>query len=387
MGFADLNALDVFILIFVLASVLRGVRTGFLAGAFSLAGVVLGAAFGSRLAPFLLPENEDPVFRAGITLASVVAFAVLGEVLARTFGGSLRARLRGPVSGALDGAGGAALGLVLSLTLVWVIGAFALKSPVLSNVHPTVEDSRVIKLLDARMPSDLFTRAVAKLNPLPEIRGPRPAVGEPDAAILDDPEVRSAGSRMVRINGIACDYGVAGSGWVAAPNLVVTNAHVVAGEVMTRVQPGSMGPSRRARVVLFDDRNDIAILRVRGLGLNPLPLAEPEPGRSAAVFGFPENGPLDVQPARIGGTRRVISTDAYDRGPVGRTVTSFRAYVRPGNSGGPAVNAEGQVVATVFASRADSSEAGFGIPSQIVERHLNTAEGRKKPVGTGECAN
>jgi len=386
MGFADLNVLDVFILIFVLATVLRGVRTGFLASAFSLAGVVVGAAVGSRLAPFLLSENEDPVFRAGITLSSVVAFAVLGEVLARTFGGSLRSRVRSPVSGALDGAGGAALGLALSLTLVWVVGAFALQAPVLSNVHPAVEDSRIIKTLEARMPSEPFTRAVARLNPMPEIRGPRAAVAEPEASILNDPEVRSAGSRMVRISGIACGYGVEGSGWVAAPNLVVTNAHVVAGEVITRAQPGGTGPHLRARVILFDDRNDIAILRVRRLGMRPLPLAEPEPGRSAAVFGFPENGPLDVQPARTGGTRSVISTDAYDRGPVQRTVTSFRAYVRPGNSGGPAVNAEGEVVATVFASRADSSNAGFGVPSQIVERHLNAAEGRK-PVSTGECAN
>ncbi len=387
MDFPDLNVLDLFILLFVLAVVLRGARTGFLAGAFSLAGVVVGAALGSRLAPFLLPENEDPVFRSGITLASVVAFAVLGEVLARTFGGSLRNRLKGPVPGTLDGAGGAALGLAISLTLVWVVGAFALQAPVLSNLHPAVEDSRLLRTLDGRMPSELLTRAVSRLDPLPEIRGPQADVADPDAAILDDPEIRSSGSRMVRISGIACGYGVEGSGWVAAQNLVVTNAHVVAGEAITRVQPGGTGPYRRARVILFDDRNDIAILRVRKLGLRPLPLAEPEPGQSAAVFGFPENGPLDIQPARTGGTRRVSSTDAYDLGPVERTVTSFRSYVRPGNSGGPAVNADGEVVATVFASRADSDQAGFGIPSQIVERHLITAEERKETASTGECAN
>ncbi|CAN5202479.1 acid resistance serine protease MarP [soil metagenome] len=387
MGFPDLNVLDVFILVFVLAGVLRGMRTGFLAGAFSLVGVVIGAAVGSRLAPFLLPENEDPLFRSGITLASIVAFAVLGEVLARTFGGSLRDRLTGSLSATLDGAGGAALGLALSLTLVWVVGSFALHEPILSNVHPAVKESRVIRTLDARIPSELFTQAVARLDPLPQIQGPRAAVAEPDAAILRAPEVTSTGSRMVRVSGIACGYGVEGSGWVAAPDLVVTNAHVVAGEVVTRVQVGGTGTNRRARVVLFDDRNDIAVLRVRNLGVSPLPLAEPEPGRSAAVFGFPENGPLDVQPARMGGTRRVISTDAYDRGPVERTVTSFRAFVRPGNSGGPAVNAEGEVVATVFASRVDSSNAGFGIPSQIVGRHLNTAEERRKTVSTGECAN
>lgn len=389
MVFAGLNVLDLFILVFVFVAVLRGVRTGFLAGAFSLAGVVVGAALGSRLAPFLLPENESPVFRAGITLASVVAFAVLGEVLVRNFGGSLRGRLTGPVSATLDGAGGAALGLALSLTLVWVVGIFVLqaRTPVLANVHPAVEDSRMLRVLDARMPSELFTRAVSNLNPLPRIRGPRPVVAEPEAAILDDPEVRSAGSRMVRVSGVACGYGVEGSGWVAAPNLIVTNAHVVAGEAITRVQPGGTGLHQRARVVLFDDKNDVAILRVKRLGLRPLPLAEPEPGRSAAVFGFPENGPLNVQPARTGGTQWVMSTDAYDRGPVRRTVTSFRAYVRPGNSGGPAVNVDGEVVATVFASRADSNKAGYGIPSQIVERHLDTAEDRRRAVGTGECAN
>ena len=387
MGFPDLNVVDLFILIFVLAAVLRGARTGFLASAFSLAGVAVGAALGSRLAPLLLPENESPMFRSGITLASVVAFAVLGEVLARAFGGSLRNRLTGPVSGALDGTGGAALGLALSLTLVWVVGAFALQTPFFSSLHPAAEDSKMLRTLEDRISSEPFMQAVARLDPLPEIRSPEADVADPNTTITSDPEILSAGSRMARISGIACGYGVEGSGWVAAPNLVVTNAHVVAGEAITRVQPGGMGPHLRGRVILFDERNDVAILRVRRLGLRPLPLSEPKPGQSAAVFGFPENGPLDVRPARTGGTRRVISTDSYDLGPVQRTVTSFRAYVRPGNSGGPAVNADGEVVATVFASRADSNEAGFGIPSQIVERLLDTAEDSKESVSTGECAN
>jgi len=222
--------------------------------------------------------------------------------------------------------------------------------------------------------------------PLPEIRGPEPKVAAPDGSITTDPEVQAASRRAVRVSGVACGYGVEGSGWVAARNLVVTNAHVVAGEVATRVQPGGTARSLPAEVVFFNEKNDVAILRVDGLRLSPLPLAEPRPGEAAAVIGFPENGPLDVQPARTGTTRRVYSGDAYNEGPVERLVTSFRVYVRPGNSGGPAVNADGEVVSTIFASRTDSDRAGYGIPSQLVLRHLQIAAERETAVSTGECA-
>jgi S1-C subfamily serine protease len=381
-----MTAIDLLIALFVFLGVLRGARTGLLAGVFSLVGVVLGASLGSRVAPYLLPEDENPLFGAGITLVSILAFAALGEVAARAAGGALRNRLSSPASETLDGLGGAALGLVLSLVLVWAIGIFAFQSPPLAGVHPALEESRVLRLLDERMPSELLTRAVAELNPLPQIRGPEADVATPDGRLARDPEVLAAGSRTVRVSSIACGYGVEGSGWVAAPNLVVTNAHVVAGGTVTRVQPGGMGPRWRAEVVFFDDKNDVAILRVAGLGLDPMPLAEPKVGEATAVLGFPQNGPLDVRPARTGTTRRVISGDAYSRGPVQRTVTSFRVYVRPGNSGGPVVNGDGEVVATVFASRADSDDSGYGIPSQLVQRRLAAAAGRIEPVSTGGCA-
>ncbi|MEJ7842343.1 MAG: MarP family serine protease [Rubrobacter sp.] len=379
-------ALDFFIVLFVVLAVLRGVRTGFLAGVFSLVGVVVGASVGSRVAPSLAPDGGNPIYGLGITLIGIVAFAVLGEILARIVGGSLRNRLTGPASAALDGLGGGALGLALSLVLVWAVGVFALQSPPLTGLHPVVEKSEILRSLNERMPAGMLTRAVAEIDPLPEIRGPNPDVAPPEKGIVSDPEVRAASEGAVRVTGVACGYGVEGSGWVAARNIVVTNAHVVAGEAVTRVQPRGVGRSLRARVVLFDEKNDVAILRVRKLGLSPLPLAPPQMGESAAVIGFPQNGPLDVRPARTGETKPVISGDAYNEGPVERVVTGFRVFVRPGNSGGPAVNADGEVVSTIFASRADSSNAGFGIPSRLVERHLQAADGRTEPVSTGGCA-
>ena len=382
-----MTTLDALIALFVFLVVLRGARTGLLAGVFSLIGVVLGAALGSRLAPLLLPEGESPIFGAGITLISILAFAVLGEVAARAAGGALRARLSSPTSEALDGLGGAVLGLALSLVLVWAVGFFVLQSLPLTRLHPAVEESRILQALNNRMPSELLTRAVAEFQPLPQIRGPEPDVAVADERIVRDPEVLAASSRTVRVSSIACGYGVEGSGWVAAPDLVVTNAHVVAGESVTRVQPGGTGPHLRAEVVLFDAKNDVAILRTAALGLAPMTLGAPRFGEATAVLGFPENGPLDVEPARTGTTQRVISGDAYNRGPVQRIVTSFRVYVRPGNSGGPVVNADGEVVATVFASRAGSSGSGYGIPTQIVQRRLLAAAERTEPVSTGGCAN
>ena len=387
MELAGLKVLDLFIALFVVVVILRGARTGFLAGAFSLVGVVVGVSAGSRIAPALMPEGGNPLYGAGITLGSILAFAVLGEVVARTIGGSIRDRLMGPTSETLDAFGGAALGFALSLVLVWAVGAFALRSPPLAGLYPAVRESSILQSLEERMPSGLITHAVADLEPLPQIRGPEPEVAAPEGSIVGDPDVRAASARTLRVTGIACGYGVEGSGWVAGRDLVVTNAHVVAGETATHVQIGGSGQRLPAEVVVFDQKNDIAVLRVDGLGLTPLRLTAPRRGEAVAVIGFPENGPLDIEPARTGPTDWVTSSDAYDRGPVQRVVTGFRVYVRPGNSGGPAVNENGRVVSTIFASRTGSDTSGFGIPSRIVYRHLRIAADRTNPVSTRGCAN
>jgi S1-C subfamily serine protease len=380
------NVLDLFIVLFVVFLVWRGSRTGFLAGALSLVGVVLGAALGSRVVPALLEGDGDLVFGSVITLASIVAFAVLGDILARAASGFLQGKIESATSEALDRAGGALLGVALSLTLVWVAATFALGTPLLSSLHPTMQESTVLGGLNRAMPSTLLTQAVSRLDPIPSFRGPKADVADPNQEIADDPEVLAATSRVVRVTGVACGYGIEGSGWVAAPDLVVTNAHVVAGEISTQVQPEGNGLPLPARVMAFDEKNDIAVLRVDDLRLEPLGLAEPRDSEPVALLGFPENGPFDIRAGRVGDTTRVISNDAYNRGPVERTVTSFKGFVRPGNSGGPAVNEDGEVVATIFASRADSDDAGYGIPSSLVRQLVDLAQERRNPISTKECA-
>jgi S1-C subfamily serine protease len=189
----------------------------------------------------------------------------------------------------------------------------------------------------------------------------------------------------VRVVGTACGLGIEGSGWVAGPGLVVTNAHVVAGEDDTTVQPLGTGPTYDAQAVWFDPKNDVAILKSSGIsGLRPLRQNINAPtGTSGAVIGYPENGPLDVQPARIGPTITALSQDAYGRGPLRRKITTLRADVRSGNSGGPLVDGNGRVLTTIFASSVSGGErAGYGVPDSVVAEALARA---KAPVGTGPC--
>ena len=196
--------------------------------------------------------------------------------------------------------------------------------------------------------------------------------------------MQRAGDSVVKVLGTACGLGIEGSGWVAGSGLVVTNAHVVAGEDDTTVTTRS-GETLDASAVHYEPLNDLAILRAEGLEAPALRLAPRVPtGTAAGVLGYPENGPLTISPARVGSTGEVISQDSYGRGPVRRTMTPFRGEVRSGNSGGPAVDARGQVLTTVFAAaHGQGPPGGLGVPDEIVRRAL---QGDLRPTGTGPCS-
>ena len=195
----------------------------------------------------------------------------------------------------------------------------------------------------------------------------------------------------MRVIGTACGLAIEGSGWVAAPDVVVTNAHVVAGEQDTTVEVGGGSQSLPAQAIAFDPRDDIAVLHVPELGLPPLHLAEgTATGTPGAILGYPENGPFDVQPGRIGRTQRVLTQDAYGRGPISRLLTPLRGLVRPGNSGGPLVDSSGAVLTTVFAGTVGgTARGGYGVADETVAAVLREGLARAEQgvrVGTGPCA-
>jgi S1-C subfamily serine protease len=233
-------------------------------------------------------------------------------------------------------------------------------------------------------PSGPLLNVLRRIDPRQVVRGPEANVGPPDPALADDPDVQRAGASTMKVLGTACGLGVEGSGWVAGSELVVTNAHVVAGEDDTTVTSPE-GDELDAEAVHYDPANDLAVLRVPGLGLPALELDDsPQKGTPAVVLGYPENGPLTATPARLGRTGEVISEDSYGRGPVRREMTPFRGAVRSGNSGGPAVDDDGQVLTTVFAaSVGDGPPSGLGVPNGVVAEALT---GTLEPTDTGPCA-
>jgi S1-C subfamily serine protease len=183
--------------------------------------------------------------------------------------------------------------------------------------------------------------------------------------------------------GTACGLGVEGSGWIAAPDLVVTNAHVVAGESDTTVTPAGSETALDATPVHYDPENDLALLRVNGLGGRTLSLSpDVRSGTPGAVLGYPENGPFTITPARIGATGPVVTQDSYGRGPITRQLTALRGEVHSGNSGGPIVEADGKVMGTVFAATTQGKPGGYAVPNDVVRSALSDSSG---PVGTGPC--
>jgi S1-C subfamily serine protease len=380
------TALDWIIVVLTLFTAAAGYFQGFLVGAATLVGFAGGLFAGARIGQALFASGSHSPYAPLFGLVGALVGGMLLASLLETVGYGLRKRLTAPGFGVVDGIAGAALSGAVALGLVWLAGAVALQAPQTRGLREDIQRSSILRALnDLLPPSGPILNALARVDPFPTINGPPVDVPAPRGAVARDPQVRAAALGVVKIQGTACGLGIEGSGWIAREDTVVTNAHVVAGQGDTTVQLAGQGPGLAARAVVFDPGNDVAVLHVEGLGGRTLPVAsDPASGTSAAILGFPENGPYDVRAGRLGTTRTVITQDAYGRGPVQRSITSFRGTVRPGNSGGPMVDTRGRVVTTVFAAARGGTPGGYGVPNAVVERDLARAgEGQ---VSTGPCA-
>jgi S1-C subfamily serine protease len=383
------TGLDWVIVAFALAMAFWGYQQGLIVGVLSLGGFAIGAFLGSRLGPALLPDGSHSPYAPATALAGAL---LIGGIVAMSLEGvaiAVRRRLLGPAGrrrgiAIAESSCGAVLLVALALGLAWLFGAVALNAPGAKGLRTAVQRSAILRALnDAFPPSSSLINVLHRIDPRVAVQGPSPDVAAPESKIARDPDVQAAGAGIVRVLGTACGLGVEGSGWIAAPDLVVTNAHVVAGESDTTVTPAGSSTSLDATPVHYDPENDLALLRVSGLGGRTLSLSpDVRSGTPGAVLGYPENGPFTITPARIGATGPVVTQDSYGRGPITRELTALRGQVHSGNSGGPIVDGNGKVMGTVFAATTQGKPGGYAVPNDVVQHALSDSSGA---VGTGPC--
>ncbi|MEA2198532.1 MAG: hypothetical protein QOJ25_2583 [Solirubrobacteraceae bacterium] len=388
----EVNWVDWVIIAVAVLFAIWGYLQGIIVGGLSLAGFVLGAVIGARIAPLVLSGGSHSIYAPVFGLVGALLVGALLATLLEGLGIRVRFALRIPGLRTVDGLLGAVLTACVGLGLVWIVGAVSLAAVTSPSLRQDLRHSVILRDLDNVLPpSGAILNALSRYDPLPSLNGPSANVPRPTKGILAKAGVRAAFPSVVRVVGTACGLGIEGSGWVAAPGLVVTNAHVVAGEDDTTVQVGGNGAGLPAKVILFDPTNDVAVLSVSQLSEHPLSLAaSPRAGTAVAILGYPEDGPFHAEPGRIGITKPVITDNAYGNGPVLRKITALRGRVKPGNSGGPLVDGAGRVVAMAFAqitnSAPDTGPGGFAIPPDVIRSELAKARSAGGAVSTRGCA-
>ncbi|MDQ1375050.1 MAG: hypothetical protein QOJ09_2388 [Actinomycetota bacterium] len=385
-----MTIVDVIVLVVVVGAAVHGLWLGASTQVLSFLGTGVGLVIGALVAPHVVPQATSGTTQALLALAIVFGAASLGGGAGRTVGVRVWGAVRRVGAAHVDAALGAVVGAVGSLLASWIVASMLLTVP-LPGVADAVQRSVVLRLMDRVLPPapELFARVQGLLgkNGLPPVF----ADFEPEPATPVQPpppgEVAAAAARgrasTVKIKGLACSYIEEGSGVVVGAGLVVTNAHVVAGASRPVVYAG--GRVLAATPVLFDPDLDLALLRVSGLAAPALRLAPGDVPRGAhgAALGYPGDGPFHVEPAAVRRAFDAIGRDIYNRRVVHRPVYELQAHLRPGNSGGPVVAADGTVIGIVFSKSAFRDDIGYAIRSSAVVARVRAAG--RAPVGTGAC--
>lgn len=388
---------DLIIVAIVALAGVWGFRGGLTLGVVALIGFGGGALLGSRVAPLILHDGVHSTYAPILALPGALLF---GGVLAsglELLGARLSKRRRGrPMSTSplLDDVGGPLLAACAGLVGVWLVAAALVQSSLLSG---PLRESTILQQLNAVLPpaGPLVHADVSAppVDPFSQVNGPRPEIAPANPKIKSDPDVRAAARSVVKLVGLSCGNVGSGSGWVVAPGIVVTNAHVVADVTDMTAQVGGKGRDMPTTTIWFDPKQDVALLRVPGLArARALRLVgRAKSGTAAAILGFPLGGPYNVQVARIGPTlsfRRPSSVGERGIGGGGSVPsTTMLGRSRPGNSGGPVVDSRGQVLTMIWGGSRIGLTA-YGITADTIRTALKrsgAATGGGRPVATGRC--
>jgi S1-C subfamily serine protease len=387
--------LDMAVLSVAFVAAISGWRSGALGSLLSFIGVVLGAVAGVLLAPHIVTHVSGTRTQLFITLFLILGLVVIGEIAGVVLGRAVRGAIRNPALRLGDSVIGVAV-MVLAVMVVAYLLATPLTSTNQPNLSAAVRGSKVLTQVDEVAPPWLKAvpnrlKALLDTSGLPDVLGnfgrtPIINVDAPDAALINDPVVAAARPSVAKIRGVApgCQKVLEGTGFVAAPERVMSNAHVVAGAETVTVEVD--GQTYDAKVVSYDPDADISILDVPGLPSPPLRFADApaKTGTDALVLGYPGGGDFQATPARVRETIELKGPDIYKSKTVDREVYTIRGTVRQGNSGGPMINKQGEVLGVVFGAAVDDAETGFVLTTREVGNQLGRL-GNTQPVATGTC--
>ncbi len=372
-----------------------GYRRGLTYSLFSLVGLVVGLIVGSWLAATIpqLFHQYTVTVRSVIAIGLVLACAFLGDALGGLLGARLRITTLRSHLGPVDSLAGTAWGLLVVLAVSWFLGLVFEQGPI-QPLAAQIQASTILRTLDRDLPQGPawlgYLQHVFSAVPFPEVFAnfvpPLPGPVALPADLSGDAAVRRDAAETVKVVSVGCGGLIEGSGFPVTRDLVVTNAHVVAGGHGTTVQvPGRLG-SLPARVVFFDPHTDLALLLVPGLDLPPLPFSDTGPrGTQGAVIGYPGGGGEQVVPGAIRGQIQAVGRDIYSQGLVSRQIYVIEASVIPGNSGGPFVNLQGQVLGVVFAKSLVTTDEGYALTASEIAPDLARGERNTAPVSTESC--
>jgi len=387
------DLLDLILIALAAAFAVDGYRQGFIVGVMGVLGFLGGAVAGVILSPHVAQAlGPGTPGRALLAVITVFVAAVAGQLLASLAGAACRARLRWRPATVVDAVGGASVSVLSVLFIAWFIGSAVASAP-LAGMARQVDYSVVIRGVNGLMPGPaqaMFTylRGIMASGPLAQAFGPLSAGGAltvppPDPRVLDAPGLARDRGSVVMVEGesVSC-HALQGSGFVFAPQHVLTDAHVVAGLTGGPVVIAGRVPYR-ATVVYFDPRRDVAVLNVPGLPARPLRFARGASGGGGAIVaGYPQNSPFTAVPARVGGELQVRAPTIYQTGSGLREVYSFRASLRPGDSGAPLLAPDGAVYGMVFAAQAGVTGVGYALTAGEVQPDARAAAARTAAVST-----
>lgn len=392
-----MNWVDLLVVLLALLAGVSGARNGMVTATFAFAGVFAGAVVGLKVTPLLLERLEGDAAKVGFGVAIMVLLVGFGEALGMWAGRELRDRI---VSRKLTGADnvlGALLQGVAVFVVAWLVALPFTSASALPGLASAISRSSVLGTVNSMMPTAVKQlpeqlREMLGVTGFPEALAPfsRTPVAEippPDPAMARSDVVRDVRPSVVKVRGRApaCGRALEGSGFVVAPHRVMTNAHVVAGtdEVSIEVGRGSFA----AEVVLYDPKEDIAVLSVPALDAEAMDFIETpaSSGDSVVALGYPLDGPYTASAGRVRERIDLRGPNIYDANTVVRDVYTVRAKVQSGNSGGPLINPSGDVVGMVFGAAVDDPNTGFVLTARQVADEVAAAPTLARPVPTGRC--